>query len=228
MRNKKESAAKTKKEQSWKSETNWQFKEAKVPGVGIVVHRFNTAESKYCPWVCVAESAALKYKKCSGKGLFALHHFKRGQPIGIYCGELLTAEEQNDKKTNSEEDMYIVHLNAYNIFVDGSKPYQPVEEQKSKFGLREALFDTKTYPWPGAYVHMANDPWGMTKSVKTDDGKTRDEPVAVANVMVCENGYMVALCDIPPYTELLWDYGYKHEDFDSAMDCDDQVSSSSF
>jgi len=157
------------------------------------VPRSTGSSSDWIAWVKVRDS------QIAGKGLFAARAFKAAETIGRYTGfiigkaSLKSVETEVDTLSATPEGDAISNINGY--YIDARRPMQSNAEQASLIMRPRAFMVHPNWSWPGAHVHIANDPRG-----------TKHEP----NVHVTRGGFLETLRPIAKDEELLWTYGEKY------------------
>jgi hypothetical protein len=137
-----------------------------------------------------------------GKGLFASRDFQPGETIGRYVGHVMgraAREGEVDGPTDLAARWMgrtvtgdaITNVNGF--YIDGRRPVQSNDEQIQLVG--EIVLEQPNWAWPGAYIHICNDPRGSSRT---------------ANVTITELGFAEAAEFIPRDAELLWEYGDKY------------------
>lgn len=139
--------------------------------------------------------------KC-GNGLFASRDFQPGEVIGRYVGHVIgrAKEKKTDDDDDGPADKEAAELgrtvtgdaitNVNGFYIDARRPVQSNEEQNQLVG--EIVVEQPNWTWPGAYIHICNDPRGSSRP---------------ANVTITELGFAEAMDFIPRGAELLWEYG---------------------
>ena len=158
--------------------------------------------SVWIAWVKVRES------QIAGKGLFAARDFAANETIGRYTGFIIGKASSSDKDPVEilvkklgayPEGDAITNVNGY--YIDARLPMQSNAEQASLIRRPRAFMPQPNWGWPGAHVHIANDPRG-----------TKHEP----NVQLTRGGYLETLRPVKSGEELMWAYGEKYwEDADT-------------
>jgi hypothetical protein len=157
-------------------------------------------------WCHTGPSAALAAAGYDGLGVYPAFQLLQGDRVGIYNGAVVGLEgnKRHEEWVDALPHAYPhdAYITINGCLVDGRAPsHDTVQEQFLGSG-QPLLFPINEVSWPGAYMHLMNDPRGCGDAFR-------------ANVMVTEpNGVVVALCTIPAFdpdmpaaSELLWDYG---------------------
>lgn len=173
----------------------------------LVSYRRSNGEkaAEWLPWLFVRDSIALRMVGARGKGLFAARTFLKDDFIGRYTGRILGKKgdprvmDRVNTLSHTLNGDAIVGVNGY--FVDGRRGVQSNDIQMRQFG--RVVLQQPQWAWPGAYVHICNDPRGTRLAT---------------NGWVTVGGYLHATATIPPYrdtashaaneaSEILWSYG---------------------
>jgi hypothetical protein len=155
----------------------------------IYVEARLSQEGPLVPWVSIAPSTimgSLHFSSESAAGLFAKQGFFSADVIGMYMGRVMGRTSdlnvQNESHSSTSDKIVTLTLRSgvdlVDVFVDGAYPPQLNEEQVRRTTDSQnnrpgfVVFDqaevAKRQLWPGAYVHMANDPRGTGREANTE------------------------------------------------------------
>jgi hypothetical protein len=153
--------------------------------------------SEWVAWVCVRSAGA------HGKGLFAARDFALGETVGRYSGRVIglvndpatgrvdiAMDARINQLSSAPEGDAITDVNG--VYIDARRRMQSNEVQMQLIHRQRPLMSQPEWKWPGAHVHMANDPRGTHRQ---------------SNAKLTRGGYFEAIRHIASGEELLWTYG---------------------
>jgi len=141
---------------------------------------------KWIPWVHIRSAG-----EC-GNGLFASRDFRPGEIIGRYVGHVMgrVSEVQTHADWLGRTVIGDAITNVNGFYIDGRRPVQSNDAQIKL--VDEIVVEQPNWAWPGAYIHICNDPRGGSRA---------------SNITITELGFAEAMDFIPRGAELLWEYG---------------------